>query len=156
MARTSYIYILYYTTDADLQMVKTLYTIVYMTCPIHWVVKAFHDDRTEYASVAPPSSGIQGMCPTCHTLDTPLIKNMVAYNCHWLVKIFIKTTWIKFYNLLYYTTDADLQIVKTLYTTVYMTCPIHWVVKAFHNDRTEYAAQLYVTCRDDIKFNLSR
>ena len=23
-------------------------------------------------SVAPPSSGAQGMCPTCHTLDTPL------------------------------------------------------------------------------------
>jgi hypothetical protein len=52
--------------------------------------------------------------------------------------------------------DADLQMVKTLYTIVYMTCPIHWVVKAFHDDRTEYAAQLYVTCRDDIKFNLSR
>jgi hypothetical protein len=30
-----------------------------------------------------------GMCSTCHTLDTPLIKNMMAYNCHWLVKIFI-------------------------------------------------------------------
>jgi hypothetical protein len=30
MARTSYIYILYYTTDADLQMVKTLYTTVYI------------------------------------------------------------------------------------------------------------------------------
>jgi hypothetical protein len=28
--------------------------------------------------------------------------------------------------------------------------------KGHHDDRTEYAAQLYVTCRDDIKFNLSR
>ena len=28
--------------------------------------------------------------------------------------------------------------------------------KGHHDDRTEYASQLYVTCRDDIKFNLLR
>jgi len=28
--------------------------------------------------------------------------------------------------------------------------------KGYHDDRTEYASQLNVNCRDDIKFNLSR